>query len=178
MNGLGSPRLLTIVIIVAGGLIACSPRDEPAPRPAPQAMPAPAQATTPPAPAAPAAPAPAPALQGVVTGAGAAAVAVLAEPGKAPLLVPEGGLYSSEFRVEQVQPDHVVLRRQSDGTLITLVPGATPAAPGEAPAEPTLVTPIGELPLQPPVPAAMDASGPPPGPGLTGPALPGPVSGR
>ena len=29
-----------------------------------------------------------------------------------------------------------------------------------------------------PVPAAIDASGPPPGPGLTGPALPGPVSGR
>ena len=27
---------------------------------------------------------------------------------------------------------------------------------------------------QPPVPAAIDASGPPPGPGLTGPALPGP----
>ena len=91
MNGLGSPRLLTIVIIVAGGLIACSPRDEPAPRPAPQAMPAPAQATTPPAPAAPA---PAPALQGVVTGAGAAAVAVLAEPGKAPLppVIPQPGI--------------------------------------------------------------------------------------
>ena len=175
MNGLGSPRLLTIVIIVAGGLIACSPRDEPAPRPAPQAMPAPAQATTPPAPAAPA---PAPALQGVIAGAGSAAVAVLAEPGKAPLPVPEGSLYSSEFRVERVQPDHVVLRRQSDGTLITLVPGTTPAAPGEAPAAPALVTPIGELPLQPPVPAAIDASGPPPGPGLTGPALPGPVSGR
>lgn len=173
MNGLGSPRLLPIVIIVAGGLIACSPRNEPAPRSALQAMPAPAQATPPPAPAAPA-----PALQGVVTGAGSAAVAVLAEPGKAPLLVPEGGLYSSEFRVEQVQPDHVVLRRQSDGTLITLVPGTTPAAPGEAPAAPALVTPIGELPLQPPVPAAIDASGPPPGPGLTGPALPGPVSGR
>lgn len=173
MNGLGSPRLLPIVILVACGLVACSPRDEPAPRPALQVPPAPAQAAPPSAPVAPA-----PALQGVITGAGAAAVAVLVEAGKAPLPVPEGSLYSSEFRVERVQPDHVVLRRQSDGTLITLVPGATPAAPGEAPAEPTLVTPIGELPLQPPVPAAMDASGPPPGPGLTGPALPGPVSGR
>ena len=173
MNGFGSLRLLPIVIIVAGGRVACSPRDEPAPRPALQAEPAPPQATPPSAPAAPA-----PALQGVIAGTGTAAVAVLAEAGKAPQLVPEGGLYSREFRVEQVQPDHVVLRRQSDGTLITLVPGTTPAAPGEAPAVPTLVTPIGELPLQPPVPAAMDASGPPPGPGLTGPALPGPVSGR
>ena len=171
MNGLGSPRLLPIVILVACGLVACSPRDEPAPRLTLQVPPAPAQVTPPPAPGARV-----PALQGVI--AGAVAVAVLAEPGKAPLQVPEGSLYSSEFRVEQVQPDHVVLRRQSDGTLITLVPGATPAAPGEAPAEPTLVTPIGELPLQPPVPAAIDASGPPPGPGLTGPALPGPVSGR
>ena len=173
MNGLRSPRLLPIVIIVAGGLVACSPRDEPTARPALQVPSAPAQATPPPAPAAPV-----PALQGVIAGAGAAAVAVLAEAGKAPLLVPEGGFYSSEFRVEQVQPDHVVLRRQSDGSLITLVPGAAPAAPDEAPAAPTLATPIGDLPLQPPVPAALDASGPPPGPGLTGPALPGPVSGR
>lgn len=168
MNGLVSLRLMPIVIIVAGGLIACSPRDEPAHRPALQ-MP-PAQAAIPPAAAAPV-----PALQGVIVGAVAAAVAVLAEAGKAPLLVPEGGFYSSEFRVEQVQPDHVVLRRQSDGTLITLVPGPTP---DEAPAAPALAPPTGDLPLQPPVPAALDASGPPPGPGLTGPALPGPVSGR
>jgi hypothetical protein len=100
MNGLGSPRLLTIVIIVAGGLIACSPRDEPAPRPAPQAMPAPAQATTPSAPAA----CPAPALQGVITGAGAAAVAVLAEPGKAPLLVPEGASTAASSASSRCSP--------------------------------------------------------------------------
>jgi type II secretory pathway component PulC len=115
----------------------------------------------------------------VITGAGAAAaVAVLAEAGKAPLLVPEGVLYSSEFRVEQVQPDHVVLRRQSDGTLITLVPGATPAAPGEAPAEPTLVTPIGELPSSPRCRPPSTPPACPRAPEFTGPALPGPVSGR
>ena len=175
MNRFGSPRHLLILIAVAGSVVGCSSRDEPAPPL--QAMPAPAPAQ--PQPTNSAAPAPAPALQGVIAGARSAPVAVLAEAGKAPLLVPEGALYSTEFRVEQVLSDRAVLRRQSDNGAITLVLGAAPAALGEAlAAPPAFATPADELPLQPPVPAAMDASGPPPGPGLTGPALPGPVSGR
>ena len=127
MNGLGSPRLLPIVILVACGLVACSPHDEPAPRPAPQAMPAPAQATTPPAPAAPA---PAPALQGVIAGSGSAPpVALLAEAGKRPVLVPEGASFGEDIRVERVMPDHVVLRRKGDSLPIALplttLPGVT-----------------------------------------------------
>lgn len=176
MNGFGFPSFLPFAAVAAASLVAaCSPRDEPAPRPAAQVLPAPAG--EPAAPAAPA-PTPAPTLQGVIAGAGSASVAVLAEVGKAALLVPEGGFYSSEYRVEQVLPDRAVLRRQSDNAEITVMLGAAPATVGDAPAAPTLATPADELPLQPPVPAAMDASGPPPGPGLTGPALPGPVSGR
>ena len=176
MNRFGSPRHLLILIAAAGSVVACSPRDAPAPPPQRESMAGPAQ-PQPQSTDAPALDAPVPALQGVITGTGSAPVAVLAEPGKAPLLVPEGAFYSTEFRVEQVLSDRAVLRRQRDNGAITVMLGAAPAAPGEAPAAPTLVTPIGELPLQPPVPAAMDASGPPPGPGLTGPALPGPVSG-
>lgn len=174
MNGFGFPSFLPFAAVAAASLVAaCSPRDEPAPRPAAQVLPAPPLAGSPTAPAALA-----PALQGVIVGAGSASVAVLAEVGKAALLVPEGGFYSSEYRVEQVLPDRAVLRRQSDNAEITVMLGAAPATVGDAPAAPTLATPADELPLQPPVPAAMDASGPPPGPGLTGPALPGPVSGR
>lgn len=174
MNGFGSPCFLPLVAIAAASLIAaCSPRDETAPRPAAQVLPALAPADSPAAPAAPV-----PALQGVIVGARSAPVAVLAEAGKAALLVPEGGFYSSELRVEQVLADRAVLRRQSDDAEITLMLGTAPAAAAEAPPAPMLATPADELPLQPPVPAAMDASGPPPGPGLTGPALPGPVSGR
>lgn len=174
MNGFGSPCFLPLMAIAAASLIAaCSPRDEPASRPAEQVLQAPTPAGSPAAPAAPV-----PALQGVIVGAGSASVAVLAEAGKAALLVPEGGFYSSELRVEQVLPDRAVLRRQSDNAEITVMLGAAPATAGDAPAAPTLATPADEIPLQAPVPAAMDASGPPPGPGLTGPALPGPVSGR
>ena len=174
MNGFGSQSFLSLVAIAAASLIAaCSPRDQPAPRPAAPSLPAPALAESPAAPAAPV-----PALQGVIVGARSAPVAVLAEAGKAALLVPEGGFYSSEYRVEQVLPDRAVLRRQSDNAEITVMLGAEPAPVGDAPAPPALAIPADELPLQPPVPAAMDASGPPPGPGLTGPALPGPVSGH
>lgn len=174
MNGFGSPCFLPLVAIVAASLIAaCSPRDEPAPRPAAASLPAPPPAGSPAAPAAPV-----PALQGVIVGTGSAPVAVLAEAGKAALLVPEGGFYGTELRVEQVFSDRAVLRRQSDNAEVTVMLGAAPATVGDAPAPPTLTIPADELPLQPPVPAAMDASGPPPGPGLTGPALPGPVSGR
>ena len=178
MNRFGSPRHLLILIAVAGSGVACSPRDEPAPPPQRESMAGPAQPHQPQPTDSPALDAPVPALQGVIVGARSAPVAVLAEAGKAPLLVPEGALYSTEFRVEQVLSDRAVLRRQSDNGAITVMLGAAPAAPGEAPAAPVLVTPTDELPLQPPVPAAIDASGPPPGPGLTGPALPGPVSGR
>ena len=173
MNRFGSPRHLLILIAVAGSVVGCSSRDEPAPPL--QAMPAPAPAQ--PQPTNSAAPAPAPALQGVIAGARSAPVAVLAEAGKAPLLVPEGALYSTEFRVEQVLSDRAVLRRQSDNGAITVMLGAAPAPLVDALAAPPPATPIDALPLQPPVPAAMDASGPSPGPGLTGPALPGPVSG-
>lgn len=174
MNGFGFPCFLPLVAIVAASLIAaCSPRDEPAPRPAAASLPAPPPAGSPAAPAAPV-----PALQGVIVGTGSAPVAVLAEAGKAALLVPEGGFYGTELRVEQVFSDRAVLRRQSDNAEVTVMLGAAPATVGDAPAPPTLAIPADELPLQPPVPAAMDASGPPPGPGLTGPALPGPVSGR
>lgn len=177
MTGFGPPRFLPLAAILAASVMAaCAPRDEPPPRPAAQSMPAAAPAGNP---VAAAVPAPVPTLQGVIVGARSAPVAVLAETGKAPQLVPEGGFYSSELRVEQVLSDRAVLRRQSDNGAITLVLGAAPAALGEAlAAPPAFATPVDELPLQPPVPAAMDASGPPPGPGLTGPALPGPVSGR
>lgn len=175
MNRFGSPCRLLLLMAVAGSVTGCSSRDEPVPPPPRESMagPAPAQPTTPTALAAPV-----PALQGVIAGARSAPVAVLAEAGKAPLLVPEGGFYNAELRVEQVLSDRAVLRRQSDNGAITLMLGAAPAALGEALATPAPATSVDELPLQPPVPAAIDASGPPPGPGLTGPALPGPVSGR
>ena len=78
---------------------------------------------------------------------------------------------------ERVQPDGVLLRRLSDNApvVLTLDPSAenelpTPAA-GLQPPGPDETPPAGR------VSAPVDASGPPPGPGLTGPALPGPVSG-
>lgn len=177
MNRFGSRSRLLVLIAVASAMSACSSRDEAAPPLPREAMTGPAQAD--PQPAIPAAlDVPVPALQGVIADARSAPVAVLAEAGKAPLQVPEGGFYNAEFRVEQVLSDRAVLRRQSDNGAITVMLGAATATSGEAQAKPSLTTPVGELPLQPPVPAAMDASGPPPGPGLTGPALPGPVSGH
>ena len=172
MNRFGSLRHLLIPIVVAGAMTACSRHDEPTPPPR-ESMAGPVQPQPPSANPA----ALVPMLQGVIASAGSAPVAVLAEAGKAPLLVPEGAFYSTELRVEQVLSDRAVLRRQHDNGAITVMLGAVPAPLVEALAAPPPATPIDALPLQPPVPAAMDASGPSPGPGLTGPALPGPVSG-
>ncbi len=137
-------------------------------------------------------------LQGVIAGdRNTPGVAILAEVGRRPVLVPEGAAFSEDLRVERVMPDRVVLRQRSSGAPIvlplSLMPGDIPVSPGmEAgrasdpqwrdeipppPLERASSAPVEPLPTD-RVPPAVDASGPPPGSGLTGPALPGPAAGR
>lgn len=131
-------------------------------------------------------------LQGVIAGSGSAPpLALLAEAGKRPVLVPEGTSFGEDIRVERVLPDRVVLRWR--GSNAPIVVRLSPAGGGELPVTTDVQNgAAGSLP-QPPadavaphrdetlpaerVPAPTDASGMPPGPSLTGPALTGPAAG-
>jgi hypothetical protein len=133
-------------------------------------------------------------LQGVIAGNDSApGVAILAEAGKRPVLVPEGASFNEDLQVDRVLADRVILRQRGIATPIVLhlapmsggeaIPPAMSTSRNElpigrdeippAPADRAPGTPIEALPAN-RVPAPSDASGPPPGPGLTGPALPGP----
>ena len=113
------------------------------------------------------------------------------------MLVPEGAAFNDDLRVERVMPDRVVLRQRSSGAPIvlplSLMPGDVPVSPGmepgrgsdpqwrdEIPAPPMERAPSATAEALPAerVPPPVDASGPPPGSGLTAPALPGPGAGR
>jgi hypothetical protein len=134
-------------------------------------------------------------LQGVIAGNDSApGVAILAETGKRPVLVPEGASFNEDLQVDRVLADRVILRQR--GTATPIVLHLAPMAGGEAiapamsnsrnelsigrdeippaPADRAPSVPIEALPAN-RVPAPSDASGPPPGTGLTGPALPGPT---
>lgn len=134
-------------------------------------------------------------LQGVIAGNDSApGVAILAEAGKRPVLVPEGASFNEDLQVDRVMADRVILRQR--GAAAPIVLHLTPMAGGEAMA-PAMNNTRNALPIEhdeiPPapadrapgaqrealpanrVPAPSDASGPPPGPGLIGPALPGPT---
>jgi hypothetical protein len=134
-------------------------------------------------------------LQGVIAGNDSApGVAILAETGKRPVLVPEGASFNDDLQVDRVLADRVILRQR--GTATPIVLHLAPMAGGEAippamsnsrnelsigrdeippaPADRAPSVPIEALPAN-RVPAPSDASGPPPGTGLTGPALPGPT---
>ncbi len=136
MTGFDYDRLQRIVVIVgiavvaalwiaedAGLILVASP-----------ALPAPAEAA--PLPYAPGG-RPALVLQGIIAGNDAApAVALLAESGKRPVLVPEGSSFNDDIRVERVLADRVLLRRRGDSApvVLTLAPlaavdGLVPAAP-------------------------------------------------
>lgn len=138
-------------------------------------------------------------LQGVIAGdRNTPGVAILAEAGRRPVLVPEGAAFSEDLRVERVMPDRVVLRQRSSGAPIvlplSLMPGDVPISPGMEMGRATDPQWRDEIPPPPPlertpsaafeplptdrVAPAVDASGPPPGSALTGPALPGPAAGR
>lgn len=70
-------------------------------------------------------------LQGVIAGdRETPGVAILAETGKRPVLVPEGTAFSDDLRVERVMPDRVILRQLSSGAPIVL---PLSLMPGEAP---------------------------------------------
>lgn len=70
-------------------------------------------------------------LQGVIAGdRNTPGVAILAEAGRRPVLVPEGAAFSEDLRVERVMPDRVVLRQRSSGAPIVL---PLSLMPGEAP---------------------------------------------
>jgi len=119
-----------------------------------------------------------PSLQGIIAGSGGApGVAILAALGSGPSMVPEGELFNEDLRVERVRPDGVLLRRLSDNAAVALT--LDPSAENELPTPAAGLQPPGPVEALPAsrVSAPVDASGPPPGPGLTGPALPGPVSG-
>lgn len=81
--------------------------------------------TAPPVPAEPLLPASAPAglvLQGVIAGTGnAPGMALLAQAGRAPVLVPEGAPYNENLLLVRVLSDRVVLR-QRDSTLSIVLP--------------------------------------------------------
>lgn len=137
-------------------------------------------------------------LQGVIAGdRSTPGVAILAEAGRRPVLVPEGAAFNDDLRVERVLPDRVVLRQRSSGAPIvlplSLMPGDVPVGPGmetgrgadpqwrdEIPPPPAERAPSATVEALPAerMPPPVDASGPPPGSGLTGPALPGPSAGR
>ena len=129
-------------------------------------------------------------LQGVIAGSGSApAVAMLAEAGKRPVLVPEGTSFGEDIRVERVLPDRAVLRWR--GSNAPIVVRLSPAGGGELPVTADNQNDAEGGPPSPPadavaprrdeplpaqrVPAPSDASGLPPGPSLTGPALTGPA---
>lgn len=121
-------------------------------------------------------------LQGVIIGNDSApGVAILAETGKRPVLVPEGASFSEDILVDRVLADRVILLQRSTSTPIVLP--LAPMAGGDAPTPP-MTTSRNALSAQrdePPlplnrIPPPADASGPSPGPGLSGPALPGPVA--
>lgn len=131
-------------------------------------------------------------LQGVIAGSGSAPpVALLAEAGKRPVLVAEGSSFGEDIRVERVLPDRVVLRWRGSNAPIVVRLSPAGGSDGSATADVQTSAP-GSLP-QPPadavaprrdealpadrVPAPSDASGLPPGPSLTGPALSGPAPG-
>lgn len=137
-------------------------------------------------------------LQGVIAGdRNTPGVAILAEAGRRPVLVPEGAAFNDDLRVERVMPDRVVLSQRSSGAPIvlplSLMPADVSANPGMEPGRSSDSLWRDEMP-PPPVgrapstavealpaermPPPVDASGPPPGSGLTGPALPGPSTGR
>lgn len=132
-------------------------------------------------------------LQGVIAGNDSApGVAILAETGKRPVLVPEGASFNEDIRVDRVLADRVILRQR--GVAAPVVLHLAPMSGGEAiapamsnsrnelsigrdeippaPADRAPAVQIEALPAN-RAPAPSDASGPPPGPGLTGPALPG-----
>ena len=134
------------------------------------------------------------ALQGVIAGNDSApGVAILAETGKRPVLVPEGASFNEDIQVDRVLADRVILRQRGVATPIVL--HLTPLSGGEAiapamsssrnelsgerdeipPAPANRAPPSTQIEALPAnrVPAPSDASGPPPGSGLTGPALPG-----
>lgn len=131
-------------------------------------------------------------LQGVIAGSGSAPpVALLAEAGKRPVLVPEGASFGEDIRVERVLPDRAVLRWR--GSNAPIVVRLSPAGGSDGPATNQASSSAPDNLPQPPadavaprrddalpaerVPAPSDASGLPPGPSLTGPALSGPAPG-
>lgn len=72
-------------------------------------------------------------LQGVIAGdESTPGIAILAEAGKRPLLVPEGASFNDDLQVEKVMPDHAVLRQRSSGVTIelplSLMPGDVPVS--------------------------------------------------
>ncbi|WP_374477893.1 hypothetical protein [Zoogloea sp.] len=74
-------------------------------------------------------------LQGVIAGdQSTPGIAILAEAGKRPLLVPEGAPFNDDLHVERVMPDRVVLRQRSSGAPIvlalSLMPDDIPVSPG------------------------------------------------
>lgn len=74
-------------------------------------------------------------LQGVIAGdQNTPGIAILAEAGKRPLLVPEGAPFNDDLHVERVMPDRVVLRQRSSGAPIvlalSLMPDDIPVSPG------------------------------------------------
>lgn len=159
------------------GLLPVAPRSAPAGETAPAArQPAPAGAM------------PHLTLQGVIAGSGSVPpLALLAEAGRRPVLVPEGASFGEDFRLERVFPDRAVLRWR--GSEAPVVVPLTPAAgsdtlaergqdaagnPPPPPADAVAPRRDDALPAD-RVPAPADASGPPPGSGLTGPALSGPA---
>lgn len=67
-------------------------------------------------------------LQGVIAGdRDVPGVAILAEAGKRPVLVPEGASFNEDVLVERVMADRVVLRQRSSGAPIVLPLSLMPA---------------------------------------------------
>lgn len=133
-------------------------------------------------------------LQGVVPASGGEpAMALLGEVGGHPRLVQEGARFNEDIRVDRILADRVVLHwRGSNAPVVVRLATAGVDTPPPQPAPAPRFDPD-HLPMPPAgmsaprpdetlpatrVPMPIDASGPQPGNGLTGPALSGPANGH